>query len=218
MNVRSSSLLIVSGATPWPLSRSGWREQDDYVVLWCVKWRQYNLMKIVWWVWVLHTSSANTQWWKRPSCGPLRGCGGWGWRGFCWQIFVVLPHSWQWCLWHHRWTVAHLTCCMSSVNFVLGEVDLLYKLTLTVFSMYCATCNKGVHTKTHTHKLLRLWAHPQFISQPSSILDHGHHTLLTRNKQPTPLLKQKTHIPAPNIKTVQSALLTSTEKCLLSLL
>lgn len=76
--------------------------------------------------------------------GGMRG-------GGCWQIFVVLPCFWQWRLWHHRWTVAHLPCYMSLVNFILGGVSLLYKLTPTLFSLYCATGNKGVLTKTQTH-------------------------------------------------------------------
>lgn len=135
--------------------------------------------------------------------------------GGCWQIFVVQPQSWQWRLWHCRWTVAHLPCCMSSVNFVLGGVDLLYKLTLTACTVLLVprVCTQNTHT------LLQLWAHPQFISQPSSILDHGHHTLLTRNKQPTPSLKQKKHTSQPpTSKMLPSALLARTEKCLLSLL
>lgn len=67
------------------------REQDDSVVLWCVRWTLCNLMKIVWWEWVYYTSSANTRWWKRPPYGPL---GGWGVEAAGkYLLFCLIPCS-----------------------------------------------------------------------------------------------------------------------------
>lgn len=74
--------IISTSHSQWYYSRAielEWveREQGDSVMVWCVRWKQFNLMKIAWWVWVFHTSNANTRWWKGLSCGAL---GGWGWR------------------------------------------------------------------------------------------------------------------------------------------